>query len=356
MFDRVIKLQGIIPDNKTAILITSDVNRLYYSGFKSSAGAMLVSVNSVNLFVDFRYFEAATKGAYKDINVVCYKRLFDSVNEVIKAEGIECLIIEDNDITISRLVDLKTSVDAEIIADTKLSDKILEFRMIKSSDEISRIKKAQNITENSFNELLNYIKPGVTERTLALELEHLMKVNGAEKVAFDIIAISGKNTSLPHGVPSDKKICDGDFITFDIGAVYGGYHSDMTRTLALSYVTDEMQQVYDIVLNAHKAAAEKIKAGNTCADVDNAARDLITSKGYGECYGHTTGHGVGLEIHEKPTVYLTNDTVLRPNMVITNEPGIYINDKFGVRIEDMYLVTDDGYEDLATIDKELIIL
>ena len=356
MLDRIEKLRGIIPDDNTAILITSDVNRFYYSGFKSSAGAVLVTADSVTLLVDFRYIEAATKTAFNYIDVVCYKRLYDSLNEIIEFEGIKRVIVEDNCVTISQLADIKSCVKAEIIDDFKLSDQILDFRMIKSADEIDKIKRAQSITEKSFNELLNYIKPGVTERSLALELEHLMKLNGAEKIAFDIIAISGKNTSLPHGVPSDNKLCVGDFVTFDIGAVYDGYHSDMTRTLALSYVTDEMQNVYNIVLNAHRAAAEKIKAGYTCADVDNAAREHISKNGYGECFGHTTGHGVGLEIHEKPTVYLTNYTVLRPNMVITNEPGIYIKDKFGVRIEDMYLVTDDGYEDLATIDKELIIL
>ena len=356
MLDRIEKLRGIIPDDKTAVLITSDINRFYYSGFKSSAGAVLVTADSVTLLVDFRYIEAATKTAFNHIDVVCYKRLFDSLNEIIESEGIKRVVVEDNCVTISQLNDIKSCIKAEIIDDFKLSDKILDFRMIKTDDEIDKIKRAQSITEKSFNELLNYIKPGVTERRLALELEHLMKLNGAEKIAFDIIAISGKNTSLPHGVPSDKKLCCGDFVTFDIGALYDGYHSDMTRTLALSYATDEMQNVYNIVLNAHRAAAEKIKAGNTCADVDSAAREYISKNGYGECFGHTTGHGVGLEIHEKPTVYLTNDTVLRPNMVITNEPGIYIKDKFGVRIEDMYLVIDDGYEDLATIDKELIIL
>ena len=157
-------------------------------------------------------------------------------------------------------------------------------------------------------------------------------------------------------MPGDKTLCDGEFITFDIGAVYEGYHSDMTRTVALGYATDEMCEIYDIVLEAHKKAANTIKVGNACADVDNAARDYINSKGYGEFFGHSTGHGVGLEIHEKPTLYLTNDTILKTGMVITNEPGIYLPNKYGVRIEDMYLVTDHGYKDLALIDKELIIL
>lgn len=356
MLDRICKLREIIPDGSTAVIITSDVNRFYYSGFRSSAGAVFITHNTAALLVDFRYAEAAAKSASGAVTVLCYKRLLDSINEIIKTESIKSVIIEDNDVTVSQLAELKSCVKAEIVDDFYLSDKILDFRLIKSSDEIEKIKRAQRIAEKSYNELLNFIKPGVTERSLAIELEHLMKQSGAEKVAFDLITISGKNTSLPHGVPSDKKLCYGDFVTFDIGAVYDGYHSDMTRTIALGYASDEMRKVYDIVLNAHNAATKKIRAGNTCADVDNAARGYITLCGYGECFGHTTGHGVGLEIHEKPTVYSTNKTVLKPNMVITNEPGIYLKDKFGVRIEDMYLVTNGGYVDLASIDKELIIL
>lgn len=356
MLDRLNKLRDIIPDCSTAILITSDVNRFYYSSFRSSAGAVMITKNTATLLVDFRYAEAAQKSADNYVSVVCYKKLVDSVNDIILNENIKSVIIEEDNVTVAQLVKLKNDIKADIISDFNLSDKILDFRMIKSQSEIEKIIKAQRITEKSYTELLNYIKVGVTERQLAVELEHLMKLNGAEKVAFDIISISGKNTSLPHGVPTDKELCDGDFITFDIGSVYDGYHSDMTRTVALGYVTDEMREIYDIVLNAHTCAAQKIKAGNTCADVDNAARDFISSKGYGEFFGHTTGHGVGLEIHEKPTVYLTNLAVLKPNMIITDEPGIYLPDKFGVRIEDMYQVTENGYVDLAQISKELIIL
>ncbi|MBQ6626388.1 MAG: aminopeptidase P family protein [Ruminococcus sp.] len=222
--------------------------------------------------------------------------------------------------------------------------------------EINKIKIAQKIAEKSYLELLNFVKEGVTERELSVELEYLMKKNGAEKVAFDLIVVSGVNSSLPHGVPSDKRIENGDFITFDIGAVYDGYHSDMTRTVALRSVTDEMREIYDIVLKAHYKAADMIKSGNSIASVDSAARDYISEMGYGEYFGHTTGHGVGLEIHETPTVYHTNKEILEPSMVITDEPGIYLPDKFGVRIEDMYLVTENGCESLALIDKELTIL
>ncbi len=356
MLDRIEKLKKILPDGNTAALITSNVNRLYFSGFKSSAGAVLITKNSSNLLVDFRYFEAAHKSVGSVINVICFKNIYDSLNEILSCEDIKTVLIEDEFVTLSQAKKLEDKLNAQIVSDYNLSDKLLDFRVIKSQSEIDKIITAQRITEKSYLELLNFVKVGVSERKLALELEHLMKLNGAEGTAFDIIAISGVNTSLPHGVPTDKTLQNGDFITFDIGSVYDGYHSDMTRTIALGYVTEKMREVYDIVLCAHIEASKDIKAGNTCADVDKAARNYIESKGYGEYFGHSTGHGVGLEIHEKPTVYLTSDTVLKNNMVITNEPGIYLPNEFGVRIEDMYLVTQTGYKDLAKIDKELIIL
>ncbi len=356
MVDRIEKLRNSLPDDKSAFLINSDVNRFYYSGFRSSAGFVLITTESATLFLDFRYYEAATKTVDKSINVVCYKKAFDSINEIICNENITRVYIERNSVTLSEFFSFKDSINVDIWDDCDLSNAILLQRCIKWDDEISKIITAQKIAERSYLEVLNFVRNGVAERDIALELEYLMKKYGAEKVAFDLIVVSGSKSSLPHGVPDDKTIQDGNFITFDIGAVYDGYHSDMTRTVALSYATDEMKQVYDIVLNAHKEAEKVICAGNTCADVDNAARDYIISKGYGEYFGHSTGHGVGLEIHEKPTVYKTVTEKLKSGMIITDEPGIYLPDKFGVRIEDMFLVQDNGCKSLANIDKELIIL
>ncbi len=356
MVDRIVKLRTSLPDEKSAFLIKSDVNRFYYSGFRSSAGFVLITAESATLLVDFRYFEAATKTVDKSINVVCYKKAFESINEILKAENISSVYVEKDFVTLSEFSVMNDSIDADIADDFDLSQTILLQRSIKSDVEIDKIITAQKIAEKSYLEVLNFVKNGITEREIALELEYLMKKYGAEKVAFDLIVVSGAKSSLPHGVPGDKAIQDGDFITFDIGAVYDGYHSDMTRTVALSYVTDEMKQVYDIVFDAHKEAEKLICAGNTCADVDNAAREYIISKGYGDYFGHSTGHGVGLEIHEKPTVYKTVKESLKSGMIITDEPGIYLPDKFGVRIEDMFLVQDNGCKSLANIDKELIIL
>lgn len=356
MFDRIETLRRLLPNDKSAFLISSDVNRFYYSGFRSSAGFVLITALSATLLVDFRYFEAATKIVDKCVNIVCYKKAFDTINEIIKAENISQIYIENGFVTLSEFSVMKDSFSVDIADDFDLSDAILTQRSVKSDIEIEKIITAQKIAERSFLEVLNFVKNGVTEREIVLELEYLMKKYGAEKVAFDLIVVSGKKTSLPHGVPDDKVVQNGDFITFDIGAVYDGYHSDMTRTVALSSVTDEMNEVYDIVLNAHKKAEKVICAGNTCADVDNAARDFIIKKGFGDFFGHSTGHGVGLEIHEKPTVYKTVKDILKSGMIITDEPGIYLNDKFGVRIEDMFLVQDNGCKSLANIDKELIIL
>lgn len=356
MVNKIDAIKALISEDNLALLITSDVNRRYISEFPSSAGAVLVTTEKVYLLVDFRYYEAAKRNALSDIEVLCYSKLSDCVNEIAKKHGIKNIAIEEDFVTVSQLENLKKSLNADVNSDFKLSRELFGLRAVKSDTEIEKIKTAQKIAEKSYLDVLNHLKQGVTEREIAVELEYLMKKNGAEKVAFDLIVVSGVNSSLPHGVPSSKIIQSGDFITFDIGAVYDGYHSDMTRTVALGVVSDEMREVYDTVLTAHYKAAQMIKAGNTIASVDTAARDYIKSKGYGEYFGHTTGHGVGLEIHETPTVYHTNKEILKANMVITDEPGIYLPEKFGVRIEDMYLVTENGCEDLAYIDKELTIL
>lgn len=348
-------LQAFLPDEQTAALITSDVNRRYLSGFASSAGAVLVTKARVRLLLDFRYFEAASRRVQPPVEVVRFTKLVDDLNNIFLSENIQSVFIEDETVTVSKLHEYQTALIPRILTDG-LSRKLGEIRMIKTPDEVEKIIAAQRITERAYLEVLNILKPGVSERKIAVELEHLIKVYGGERVAFDLICITGENTSLPHGVPGERIVSDGDFFTFDIGAVYEGCHSDMTRTVAVGHASDEMRMIYDTVLTAHKKAACAIKAGNTAADVDIAARDHIESCGYGEYFGHSTGHGVGLEIHEAPIVYKTTHTVLRDNMVITDEPGIYLPGRFGVRIEDMYLVSGDQPRDLAAIDKELTII
>lgn len=356
MIDRIDVLRKLLPE-KCAALVTSDINRFYLTSFKSSAGVVVITKKSAYLLVDFRYFEAAKKLESDILSVVCYKKQIDAINEIIKEEEVNSLVVEKSSVTLAEFEFYKDNLNVQINnIEFSLSDALLKMRCVKSDEEIINITNAQKIAEKSYTELLNYIKVGVSEYDIAVELEYLMRKYGAERPAFDTIAVSGKNSSLPHGVPSDKLLQEGDFLTLDFGAVYNGYHSDMTRTVAIKYATDEMKKVYDVVFEAHKCAAQVINSGLSCADVDLAARKYIVDCGYGDYFGHSTGHGVGLEIHEKPTVYKTNENVLESGMIITVEPGIYIPDKFGIRIEDMYLVTDDGAVDLAVIDKELIIL
>lgn len=355
MFQRISELREYIEDN-SALLVTSDVNRFYLTLFRSSAGAVFVTKKSAYLLVDFRYYEAAKKIENADLSVICFSNRFDAINEIIDREDIKSVALEKSTVTLEEYAVYKEKLNTEINTDFVLSDILLDMRCVKSDDEINCIKKAQRIAEKSYIELLNYIKVGVREHRIAVELEYLMRKYGAERPAFDTIAVSGKNSSLPHGVPGDKLLEHGDFLTLDFGAVYNGYHSDMTRTVAIAYATDQMKDVYNTVYDAHIRAASIIRSDVSCADVDIAARDYIENCGYGEFFGHSTGHGVGLDIHEKPTVYKTNNVILKSGMVITVEPGIYIPDKFGVRIEDMYLVTENASVDLAILDKELIIL
>ncbi len=350
------KLQAFLPDETAAALVTSEINARYFTLFNYTDGAVLVTKHEAYLLCDFRYIEAAQKCASAEVTVVQFKKLYDTINDIILEKNIKSLMIEEETVTVARLAELRDCLSAELLSDSGLSRQIRVIRVIKNAREVELITKAQRITERALTELLNYVKPGVTEREMSVELEHLIHVYGGERIAFELITVAGANTSLPHGVPTDYVVRDGDFFTFDIGSVYEGYHSDMTRTYAVGHATDKMREIYDIVYQAHLQAAEKIVAGNTTADVDIAARDYIESKGYGAYFGHSTGHGVGLEIHEDPRVYKTDTTVLKDGMVITDEPGIYLPGEFGVRIEDMFLVQGDKAVDLALIPKELTII
>ncbi|MEE1076089.1 MAG: aminopeptidase P family protein [Acutalibacteraceae bacterium] len=358
MKNRINNLQKNIQSESKGFLITSDVNRFYFTGFSSSAGCIFITKENVYLLVDFRYGEAA-QNLVKHCKVVVFKMLTESIKEICREEHITEIFVEEENVTLAQAENFKkdfAKFGVKVSHDKLLDTIIKNQRLVKSKDEISMIKKAQLITEQAYTEVLNYVKPGVTEREIALELEYLMRKKGADGVSFSLITITGKNTSLPHGVPGDNIIKEGDFFLSDIGALYNGYHSDMTRTVAVKTASDEMKEIYDIVLNAQLSALNAVKAGVKAGVVDKTARDYISSFGYGECFGHSTGHGVGLDIHEAPTVSVKSETILSNNMIITVEPGIYLPNKFGVRIEDMVCVTADGYENFASIDKSLIIV
>ena len=329
-------LRDYIINNK-AVLICTQTNRRYLSGFHSSLGYLFVSEQKKVLLVDGRYVLAAKKHTHKNIEVVLLENVYEQINGYIKQGNVKNVFLE-TEISVGSFVAFKDNLACEITALNELSKTLLLKRSVKEENEINLIVKAQNIAERAFNNILNYIKVGVSEKRIALELDYEMQRLGSEGVSFDTICVSGENSALPHGVPSDKLIDDGDFITMDFGAVCGGYHSDMTRTVSVSYATDEMIEVYETVLNAQFAAAKAIKSNVSCKTVDSIARQYITQKGYGEYFTHSTGHGVGLEIHEYPNLSARNDILLESNQVVTCEPGIYLQNKFGVRIEDMILV------------------
>jgi Xaa-Pro aminopeptidase len=355
---RINELKNLLKVSNQAIILTNEVNIGYFCGFFHSEGVMLITQEQSYLLVDFRYFEAAQKKSC-GCEVICFNRLFDELVLLLQKNNIKNVYFEASDISVSKFTAFKNAFEKnniECISTSELDNHISSIRIIKDKTEFDKILKAQQIAERAFNEVLNYIKPEISEKEISARLEFLMKMYGAENKSFDLITITGKKTSLPHGVPTDDKIKAGDFFTLDFGAVYEGYHSDTTRTFAIGYATDEMNEIYNIVLDAQLSALEKIKSGVLCSDVDKTARDIITQKGFGEYFGHSTGHGVGLQIHEAPTVSVRSDTVLKSGMIITDEPGIYLPDKFGVRIEDMVCVTDDGYINFVSLPKELIIL
>jgi len=354
--DRIKKLSEMLPEGIDGMLVTSEVNRFYLTGMRSSAGVLLVTHKGSALVIDFRYIEAA-KATVKNAEVILQDKLGEQLSDLCKKYGVSRLAVETSYITLAKYRELcELLPNVELTCDTDSDRAIIELRKHKDSAELACIKEAQRITDAGFEHILGYIREGITERQIAAELEYFMKGIGAEKTSFSTISICGVNTSLPHGVPGDNKVKKGDFITMDFGVVYGGYCSDMTRTVALGNVTEEMAKVYDIVLKAQLAALDKAALGVNCRDVDKAARDIIYSAGYEGCFGHGTGHSVGIEIHESPRFAISGEGVCEPGMVMTVEPGIYLEEKFGCRIEDMIYFTEKEVKNLTNSPKNLIIL
>lgn len=352
---RLGELLSRLPEEIDCALITSDINRRYFSGMRSSAGIIAAFREETYLIIDGRYYEKAC-GTVRGLTVIREKSRLSQLNELLERHCARMIAIEAETVTVSELSTYRQQLKADIDDSGRLSDTINEMRMCKTSEELDRIRAAQRIAEAAFEHILGFIKAGVTEREIALELDFFMLRNGAEALSFDTIALTGKNTSLPHGVPSDTAVKTGDFVLMDYGAVVDGYHSDMTRTVCVGAPDDEMCEVYETVLSAQQAAIDTARAGVSCRDMDAAARRVIESSGYGEFFVHSLGHGVGLEIHEFPNAAPRSNAVLRNGMVITAEPGIYIPDKFGVRIEDFLAICDENPENLTKSPKNLIIL
>lgn len=338
-----------------AALISSDENRLYLTGFESSAGTLFITKETPYFIIDFRYIEVA-KRSLPFLNVILQTQGNADLVTIAKDNGIKRVLVETDRMSIDTFAAYKETLGDMLSSCDCLTKHLTKIRAVKEDYELESIKEAQRLTDETFSYILERIEEGRTEREIMLEMEFYMRKLGSEGAAFDFIVVSGKNSSLPHGVPTDKKIEKGDFITMDYGAIVNGYRSDMTRTVAVGYASDEMKKVYETVAAAQNAAFEKIKAGVDCFSVDKAARDLIYGAGYEGCFGHGLGHSVGVEIHEYPNFNARCHHTLQKGNIMTVEPGIYLENKFGVRIEDMVYVTENGFINLTKSNKDLIIL
>ncbi len=347
------KYRSVLNDEVQGLFLTSRYSRMYAAEFDIAEGYAIVSKSGARYFTDSRYIESAQKNI-QGFEVVDFGgKLVEMLNDTLKEFGIEKLGFEEEYLTVRELKLFESRLNANFVP---VQDKINAFRASKEPWEIDRMVKAQEITDKAFSEVCKRIKEGMTEKELAAELIYCLYKNGGEGLSFDPIVVSGPNTSMPHGVPGDRKLQKGDFITMDFGVLHGGYCSDMTRTVALGYATEEMKEVYNTVLKAQLAGIAASKAGATGKEVDAAARDVIAAAGYGPYFGHSYGHSLGLEVHEAPNCTPKNENPIPLGAVCSAEPGIYLPDKFGVRIEDVVIFEENGCRDITKSPKELLIL
>lgn len=345
--DRLKKLVTVIPANATLIL--SPENMYYFSGFTGGEGMLFIDKNRLLLFTDSRYTVQAREEA-PDFQVIDTAQT--SVGEFLKNEGDKAYGFEDDYVTFSKFAGLKRLSPKSVFS--PVSSHIDKIRMIKDAHELSLIEKAASIADSAFSYILDKIAAGKTEREISLDLEYFMLRQGAEGLSFDTIAASGVRSCMPHGVATDKVIETGDFLTLDFGCKYRGYCSDMTRTVVLGKASERQKEIYDVVLTAQKAALDTIRAGELAKAVDEAARGIIENAGYGKNFGHGLGHSLGLKVHESPSCSPKSADILTENMMMTVEPGIYIEGFGGVRIEDLVLVRADGCKNFTSSKKELL--
>jgi Xaa-Pro aminopeptidase len=349
------KYLSILGQDVDGLLLTSRYSRYYAAEFDIAEGVAIVTAKGCRYFTDSRYIESAENGIQGfevlvvDSNNSYKKRL----NEAIADFGVKVLGFEEEYLTVAELRNFEANLDAKLIAKNAA---IHDFRGVKEPWELDIMRKAQSITDKAFAEVLGRVKVGMTEKELQAELIYCLLKNGADGMAFDPIVVSGPNTSMPHGVAGDRVIQEGDFITLDFGAQYKGYCSDMTRTFAVGYATEEMKLVYETVLQAQLAGIAASKAGVVGKDVDAVARKVIEDAGYGAYFGHGYGHSLGMEIHESPSPSPRGERVMEENMIASAEPGIYLPGKFGVRIEDVVIFKANGCENITSSPKNLIIV
>jgi Xaa-Pro aminopeptidase len=338
-----------------AFLVSHPVNRRYVTGFTGSSGVALITETDAVLITDFRYVTQVKEQApHMTLVEHTPASIFETVAEECRKRGVKELAFEENHLTFAQHRALADSLGD--ISTKPVSRLVEELRMVKDAEELAIIREAARIADRAFEQIIKELRPGIRERDVSLRLEVLMREMGASSSSFDIIVASGKRSALPHGTASEKVLEKGDLVTLDFGACYRGYVSDLTRTVSLGEPDPKGREIYEIVLEAGRRTIDAIRPGMTGREADAVARDYIREKGYGDFFGHGTGHGIGLEVHEGPALSVRGDLVLLPGMVVTVEPGIYLPDFGGVRIEDDVLVTETGVEVLTYSPKELIIL
>lgn len=352
--DRIEKFRKLMTEkNIEAALIVSDENRNYLSGFTGDESYSIITQDSASFITDSRYTEQASKQAV-DYKVYEYTGSFaEFLGNFVKKLGVKNLGFEEDKLTYATYMLYKSKVNVELVP---LNGMVESLRSVKDKSEIDSIRKAASVADKSFDYISKFIKAGMTEKEIALELEFHMRKLGASGLSFDTICASGYRSALPHGEPTDKVVKEGEFLTLDYGCIVDGYCSDMTRTVMVKSCSSRMKEIYNIVLEAENEALKEYRPGVTGAYLDNVARKIITDNGYGENFGHSLGHGVGRYIHELPYVSKRSMQIIKKGMVISDEPGIYIPDFGGVRIEDLVLITEDGCEALSKSPKEITIV
>ncbi len=354
MNTRIEQLNALLAGKADCALVTDDLNRRYLTGMKSSAGYVLVFPEEAYLIIDSRYIERAREVVKDCIVLEQEPQVLRQLGDLMHRHGAGTCALESMTLTLQRAALFTRIEGVEMLTNSLLSQALYDLRTVKSAEELSKIEAAQQLAEDALDALLQKLHAGMTERDVALELDFHMRRHGAEDLSFETIALTGAHTSMPHGVPDDRVIRQGDFVLMDFGAVVDGYHSDMTRTVCVGEPTEEMREVYGIVRTAQDAARAAAKPGISGADLDEVARAVIRDAGYGDAFGHSLGHGVGLEIHEFPVASPQRKTLMAPGNVVTIEPGIYLPGKFGVRIEDFVVITEDGCRTLTGIPNRLV--
>jgi len=340
--------------NLEAVLVMRPENRRYLSGFTGSSGALIITEKEKYILADFRYL-TQVRAECPDWQVVqVNKSLFSVLSELLAKIKVNVLGCEEDFLTYRQFIDLQNKLAGQTLI--PLSEFFEELREVKDAAEITALKKAAAITTQAFDYILNHLRAGKTEKEISLALEFFMRSAGGSAPGFELIVASGPNSARPHGTATGKPLNEGDLVVIDLGCGYNGYYADFTRTVVLGEPTDRQKEIYQLVLKAQRAGLSALKGGIKAGDVDKEVRQVIEARGWGENFGHSTGHGVGLAVHENPALAKDNETILKPGMVVTVEPGVYLPDWGGVRIEDMVLVEEDGCCLLTLAPKESLII